>query len=221
MSRPVPMVDDLALDAVAWIRHRTAPRTASIPVVGLEGDVQQRLGRSSHEVQLAGVLVGDEVADRLGELQGKATSGEEVVFHADITTALEVEHMVVVEAEFLETAGRPGRYEYFLHLRESPPLPPPAELSPLGGLGDLGLGDLGFDALGDVLDAVSDLAEQAQAAIDAVNDAIASLETLTSLADLAFGSPVEPLLAEGEKLEGVAGVADAVTSLGRLLGGAG
>jgi hypothetical protein len=214
------MVDDLLLDAVAWIRHRTAPRTASIPVAGLEGDAQQGLGRASHEVQLAGVLIGEEVADHLSELQKKAGSGTEVVFHADITTALDVEHMIMVEAEFAEVAGRPGRYEYFLHLRESPPLPPPAELSPLGGLGDLGLGELGFDGLDDVLGDVADLAEQAQGAIDAVNDAIGQLEALASLADLSFGSPVEPVLAEGDKLSGVAGVADAVASLGRLLGGA-
>ena len=35
----------------------------------------------------------------------------------------------------------------------SPPLPPPAEVTPFGGLGGFGLGDLGFDpgALGNVL----------------------------------------------------------------------
>jgi len=219
VSRPIPMVDDLALDAVAWISNRTAPRTASVPVAGLEGDAQQGLGRSSHEVRLGGVLVGEGVADGLAELQEKCASGSEVVFHADITTALDVERMIVVESEFVEVAGRPGRYEYFLHLRESPPLPPPAELSPLGGLGDLGLGDLGFDGLGDVLGDIADLAEHAQATLDAVNDAIGQLEALASLADLSFGSPVEPILAEGEKLSGVAGAADAVVSLGRLLGG--
>lgn len=228
MSRPIPMVDDLALDAVAWIRHRTAPRAVSIPVAGLDGDAQQALGRTSHEVELAGVLFGAEVADRLAEIQEKAAAGDEVVFHADIATALGVEHMIVVGAEFTETAGRPGRYEYRLHLRESPALPPPAEVSGfggLGGLGDLGLGDLGglgelgFDGLGDVLGDISDIAAAAQGALDAVNDAIGQLEALASLADLSFGNPVEPLQAEGEKLAGVAAVADAVTALGNLLGG--
>lgn len=232
MSRPIPMVDDLALDAVGWIRHRTAPRAVSVPVAGLEGDAQQSLGRASHEVELGGVLVGEEVADRLAELQEKAAAGAEVTFHADITTALDVEHMVVVAAEFAESGGRPGRYEYRLHLRESPPLPPPAQVSGFGGLGglgdlglgdlglgDLGLGDLGFDGLGDVLGDISDLAALAQDALDAVNEAVGALEALASLSDLSFGNPLEPVQAEGQKLAGVAGVADAVTALGNLLGG--
>ncbi len=220
MSRPVPMVDDVPLDAVAWVSQRTRSRTASIPVAGLEGDVQQALGRGSHEVQLAGVILGEGASDRLADLQAKAGTGGEVVFTADITTALEVEHMVIVDAEFLETAGRPGRYEYFLHLRESPPLPPPAQLGGLGGFGDLGgIGDLGFDGLDDVLGDIADVAAAAQGALDAGNDAVRSLEALAALGDLAVGNPLEPMQAEGQKLAGVAGVADAVAALGELLGG--
>ena len=214
----MPMVDDLALDYVTWIHHRTAPRAASLPVAGLEGDAQQMLGRTSHDVQLAGVMVGDEAHDSLTQIQKKAATGEEVTFHSDVTTALEVEHMIVVEAQFAETAGRPGHYEYFLNLRESPPLPPPAELDPFGGLG--GIGELGFEGLADVLDDISDLANQVQGAIDAVNDAISQLEALTRLADLSLESPVAPIQAEGEKLAGITGTAEAVVALSDLLGGA-
>ncbi len=217
MSRPIPMVDDLALDYVGWVRHRIAARGASVPVLGLDGDVQQAFGRSSHEVELSGVIVGEEAKSRLEDLQAKASAGDEVVFHADVTTALDVEHMVVVAAEIVETAGRPDRYDYYLRLRESPPLPPPAEVDPLGGLG--GLGDLGFDGLGDVLGDISDLADQVQGAMDLVNDALGALDALSGLGDFAAGSPLAPIQSEGQKLEGVGDVGGAVAGLGDLLGG--
>jgi len=217
------MVDDLSLDAVAWIRHRSAARAFSVPVAGLDGDAQQLLGRSSHEIELAGVLVGEGSKTSLENLQAKVAAAAEVVFHADVTTALEIEHAIVVEAEFVETAGRPGRYEYRLMLRESPPLPPPAEPDPFGlgdiGLDDLGLDDLGFDDLGGVLDGIADVAALAQDAVNAVNDAVAALDALSSLADFASGSPVQPLLDEAGKLSALGDAAGAVESLGRLLGG--
>lgn len=215
MTRPVPMVDDLALDAVAWIRQHTVTRTAAIPVADLAGDVQQTLGRGSHEVELAGVLVGD-ARSQLEQLQAKAAAGTEVPFHADITTALDVEHVVVVEAEFLETAGRPDRYEYRLLLRESPPLPPPAELDPFGGLD--GFGDLGFGDVAGLLDDIAGVAAAAQAALDAVNDAINQLSALAALGDLPTGSPLEPVQAEVAKLAAAGDVAAAVSALAELLG---
>lgn len=217
MSRPIPMVDDLPLDYVGWVRHRIAGRGASVPVLGLEGDVQQGFGRSSHEVELSGIIVGEEAKSKLEDLQAKASTGDEIVFHADVTTALDVEHMVVVAAEFVETAGRPGRYDYYLQLRESPPLPPPAEVDPFGGLGDLG--GLGFDDLGGVLDDIAGLADQVQGALDMVNDALGALDALVGLGDLAVGNPLEPIQAEGAKLAGVGDVAGAVEGLAGLLGG--
>lgn len=215
MTRPIPMVDDLALDAVAWIRQRTVHRTAGVAVADLAGDVQQGLGRGSYEVEVAGVLVGD-AREQLEQLQTKAASGTEVPFTADIATALEVEHVVLVEAEFLESAGRPDRYEYRLLLRESPPLPPPAELDPFGGLE--GFGDLGFDDLGGVLGDIADTAAAAQSALDAVNEAVNQLGALTALADLPTGNPLGPIQEETGKLSAAGDVAGAVTALADLLG---
>lgn len=218
MTRPIPMVDDLPLDAVSWIRQRTVTRAAGIPVADLPGDVQQLLGRGSHEIEVAGVLVG-EARDALSALQEKAAAGAEVPFTADITTALDIEHVIVVEAEFVETAGRPDRYEYRLLLRESPPLPPPVELDPFGGLE--GFGDLGFGDLGGLLDDIGDLAAAAQGVMDAVNEAVNQLGALAALADLSTGNPIEPLQAEIDKLGEVGDVAGTVTALSDLLGGDG
>ena len=215
MTRPIPMIDDLTLDAVSWARHTARQRVVSVPVVGLEGDVQQRLGRASHLVEIRGVVTGEEAKDKLADLQEKTASGEEVVFTADITTALSLEQVVVLEAEFEEHASHPGLFSYRLLLRESPPLPEPAELSPFGGLGGF---DLGFDTdiLGDILDQAGAL----QDAMELANDALGALEALANLPNLPDGNPLEPIRSEAAKLGGVGErTGSAVASLSRILGG--
>lgn len=204
----VPMVDDVPLEVVTFARHTTRSRVIPMPVAGLAGDVQQRLGRSSHEVELHGVLLGDEAADALATLQEKASSGEEVPFSADITTALEVEKMILVEAQFWQQAGRPGRYEYRLHLRESPPLPEPASLDPFGEMG-------GFDT--DLLDELSELADQMQDAMDAINDALDVLDAMTALGDLNLDNPLTPMRQQADSLsqssQGTEGVGASLSGL--------
>jgi hypothetical protein len=217
MTRPIPMIDDFELTHVTWARHRTTQRVQTLPVLGLEGDVQQNLGRASHEIDLAGVVIGEEARDRLSDLQAKAGSGDEADFTADITSALELEKVVILGAEFLEQAGRPGQYQYRLSLRESPPLPEPAELSSFGGLDGF---DVGFDTdiLGDIADAAGDL----QNAIDTVSGALDTLEALAGLGNLSFGNPLGPVQEESDALSGAgAGATDAATSLDSILRGDG
>ncbi len=217
MTRPIPMIDNLTLDHVAWARHRTMHRVLDLPVLGLTGDVQQNLGRESHEIQIAGVLIGEEARDRLGELQDKVAGGEEADFSADITSALELEKVIILSAEFLEKAGRPGHYDYILQLRESPPLPEPAELSPFGGLDGL---DVGFDT--DLLGDIADVAGGLQDAIDAVGDALDTLDALAGLGDLALGNPLSPVQEEGDQLASAgSGAADAASGLDEHLRGDG
>lgn len=217
MSRPIPMIDDLPLDHVAWVRHRTEQRMQNLAVLSLAGDVQQRLGRASHEVEIAGVLVGEGVRDKLGDLQSKAANGEEADFTADIAGALELEKVVIAGAEFRESAGRPDHYQYVVRLRESPPLPAPAELSPFGGLDGF---DLGFDT--DILGDIADMAGDIQGAIEAVSDALDELQALAGLADLALGNPLTPIREEGDSLAAAgAGAGDAARGLSDLLRGGG
>jgi len=207
------MLGDLPLEHVTWAETRLTQRLAAVPVVGLAGDAQQNLGRASHVIALAGVIIGEDAADKLGTLQEKAAAGEELDFTSDISTALELAKVVVVDARFTAEAGRPNRYGFELTLRESPPLPPPAEASPFGGLDGL---DLGFDTdiLGDVLDAAGAL----QAAVEAAAEAIQQITALAGLADLALGNPLTPMQ---EAAGGVASVGDpsAGDALGRALGG--
>lgn len=213
MTRPIPMLGDLALEHVTAARHRVAQRLASLPVAGLAGDLQQRLGRGSHEILLEGLLVGETARDKLGEIQAAAADGAELDFTADITTALSLAKVVVVEAEFFEDAGRPGRYPYRLHLRESPPLPPPAELSGFGGLDGV---DLGFDT--DMLGDIAAIAGDIQNAVEAVQQGLAALDALAGLADLGSQSPLEPVQRQGASLEG-SGDPAAGENLGKLLRG--
>jgi hypothetical protein len=215
-ERPIPMLDDLALDYVTHVRQRTTHRALSLPIPGLAGDVQQVMGRASYEIELAGVIVGEAAAETLSSLQAKAGSGEEVTFTADITSALELESVVIVAAEFEERAGIPGHYDYRLLIRESPPLPPPAELSPFGGLDGM---DLGFDT--DILGDIADVAGDLQNAIEQVAGALDTLQALAGLGDLGLNNPLTPMMEQADRVGGAgAGSTGAAQGLSDLLGGA-
>jgi hypothetical protein len=207
-----PMIGDIELKAVQWIRQETDQGFARQRVAGLDGTLHQRLGRRSHRIVLAGLLVAETAADDLKALQEKAGSGEEVTFTADIATALSVEQMVIESFAAEQVVGRGAQYAYTITLAESPPLPPPAEVSGFGGLGEFGLGDLGFDAdLGGLLDDITDQAGALTGALDAALDAVDQLESLAALADLAdIGSPLQPLT---ETVDQLADVGPKVTGI--------
>ena len=219
-ERPIPLLGDISLEYVQQIEHSVNGGFVSTRIAGLEGELQQRVARGSHRVSIAGTLAGEGSADALSELQTKAATGEELTFAADITTALELQKVVITGFRVLEHAGRPGRYAYELELAESPPLPPPASLDPFGGLGDFGLGDLGFDT--DILGDLSDLADQVAGAVDAAMDAIEQLGALAALADLgdlSVGDFMAPISGATDALPGVASdLTNAARNLGSAFG---
>jgi phage protein U len=214
-----PMIDDLELKAVQHIRQETDQDFVRQRVAGLDGTLHQKLGRSSHRVVLAGLLLPDSAAADLKQLQQKAAAGAEVTFTADITTALSLQKMVIESFRAKQGVGRDGQIAYVVALAESPPLPPPAELSPFGGLGDFGLGGLGFDpaALGGVLGAIADQAGAIMGAVDAALDAVQQLSALAKLTNLGgLGNPVKPVL---EKVSSLAAVGVKVAGLGGTVKG--
>lgn len=178
----MPLIGDIALEAVQVIEHAQDGGFVSTRIAGLPGELQQRLARPSHRIRIAGVLFGAEALDKLGTLQKAAQDGAEVTFAADITTALELKKVVVSSFWAQAEAGMPDRYLYEVVLVESPPLPPPAQVSSFGGLGDFGVGDLGFDTsvLGDIADAASKVASAVEQAIAVVD----TLQALSKLGDL-------------------------------------
>lgn len=214
---PAPMIDDIELRAVQAIRQETRQDFVPQPVVGLEGMPQQRLGRRSHRILLSGCLLPDKAAEDLAALQAKAASGEEVTFTADITTALEIAKMVIVSFTAEQQIGPSGQIAYAIELVENPPLPPPAEVSAFGGLGDFGLGDIGFDDLGGVLDTI---AEQAGAVMEAVDSALDAVEQLSALADLAdLGNITNPLRPVTERIADLGKIGPSVQALGAAIRG--
>jgi hypothetical protein len=215
------MIDDIELKAVQYIRQETEQDFVKQKIAGLDGTLHQRLGRKSHRVVLSGLLLPATAADDLEKLQEKTAAGEEVTFTADITTALEVERMVIESFHAEQQTGPVGQIAYTIVLSESPPLPPPAEVSPFGGLGEFGVGDLGFDpgALGDVL---SEIQDQAGAVMDAVDSALAAVEQISALASLtdlaSIANPMRPLT---DKIGELGSLGPAVEGLSGVIGGLG
>lgn len=215
----VPMIDDIELKAVQYIRQETDQDFVRQKVAGLSGTLHQKLGRSSHRVVLTGLLLPATATDDLKKLQEKASSGDELTFTADITTALSVDKMVIDSFRAEQRPGPAGQIAYCIVLAESPPLPPPAELSSFGGLDGFGLGDLGFDAgaLGDVLGNIQDAAGTVMQAADAAISAVEKISSLANLGDLAnIANPVKPLV---DKVGELGSVASAVTGLANTIRG--
>ncbi len=205
MTHQIPLLGDLSLEYVQRIEHALDGGFASTRIASLPGELQQRAGRPSHRIHLQGVLFGDGVADALSSLQTAAATGEELTFAADITTALELQRVVITGFRAIETAGDPAQFTYQISLAESPPLPPPAEVSGFGfgGLDDFGLGDLGFDT--DVLGDIADLASDVAGAVDQALDVIDALGALASLGDLGgIGGVFDPLNAPVERVGSIA-----------------
>jgi hypothetical protein len=210
-----PMIDDIELKAVQQICQETEQDYVRQRIAGLDGTLHQKLGRRSHRVVLQGLLLPASAVEDLKKLQEKASSGGEVSFTADIASALSVEKMVIEFFSAEQQVGPAGQVAYRIVLAESPPLPPPAEVSPFGGLGDFGLGDLGFDpgTLGDVLSEIQDQAGAVMNAVDSALDAVGQLQALTSLGDLTgIGNLIKPIsdkvgeLAElGPAIDGLVG----------------
>jgi hypothetical protein len=189
-DRPVPLLGDISLSSLQQISHSLDAGFVGSRVVGLEGELQQRAGRPSHDVHVSGVLFGAEAWSALGALQKAAQAGDELTFSADITKALDLQRVVIRQLHAEQIAGEPARIRYELHLRESPPLPPPAEVSAFGGLDGFGLGDLGIDpgVLGDIVAKAGDIASAVETAMDAVS----ALGDIAGLVD-GFSGVLQPV----------------------------
>ena len=189
-SRPVPILGGISLELVQRIEHSLDAGFTATPIAGLDGDLQQRTNRRSHAIHITGVLAGDSAKDDLKKLQDAAGAGDELDFSADITSALDLQKVVIAEFRSIEAAGEPGRFLYSMLVVESPPLPPPAQLSTFGGLDDLGLGDLGFDT--DMLGGLADLAGEVAGV---VNQAVSAIDAISALASgsLSAGDIMKPL----------------------------
>lgn len=216
-ERTIPVIGDVALNIVERIEHFAESGFRGHDVVGLAGQAQQHLGRSSHVIRIAGRLAGETARDDLEALQTLASAPDTSSFTADIVTALELQAVVVKRLAVSEVAGAPGQISYQMELVEAPPLPEPAQVGGFGALDDFGFGDLGFDT--DIMGDLADLASDVAGAVDQAMDAVAALDALSGLADLNLNGPLEPLNVVTEGL-GEAGrkFSEASAALGDLFG---
>ena len=216
----MPLLGAISLEFVQRVEHSFEAGWTGTRIAGLSGELQARSGRPSHRIRMEGLMIGEGARDALGELQTAAQSGEELTFAADIISALDLQKVVIQSFEAEEVAGHPQQIRYHLEVVESPPLPPPAEVSGFGGLDDFGLGDLGFDT--DILEDISDLAGDVAGAVDQALDAVEALESLASLAasgGLNFAGILNPLNDTVENMRSVGGNFQAGSrALGELFG---
>ena len=94
---------------------------------GLQGNYHQDMGTAPLSLIIEGTLAGDETRDGfLEEIRSKHKSGEPLDFVADITTATEIEQMVITEFKAVEIAGEADSFQYSLVLTQhvEPPAAP-------------------------------------------------------------------------------------------------
>jgi hypothetical protein len=147
-----PVIDGWEVPRIERIESRERRRLARLAVPGLLGELQQDLGTASLAVEISGSLQGDEARDDfLTSVREKFRAGDPVSFVADITTATELDQVLIEELEVEEVNEAAGSFRYRVVLREyvEPPEPP----APIDDLGlDLGLelddlASLGLDGL--------------------------------------------------------------------------
>lgn len=183
-----PVIGGWEVPRIERIESHERRRLARLPVPGLLGDLQQDLGTASLAVEIRGSLQGDEARDDfLNSIREQFRAGDPVSFVADITTATELEQVLIEELEVEEVNESADSFRYRIVLREyvEPPEPP----APIDDLGlDLGvdlddLASLGLDGLklpdllGDI-PTLGDPVAPLQPALEGVKSATAPLSSL-------------------------------------------
>lgn len=189
------MLGDWEIPRISAMRTLERRSFVELPVPGMVGSLFQDLNTTPTRLAIAGSLFGDEDRDAFLEaVREKFRAGEPVTFVADITTATEVQYVVIDTLHFQESGTRPDELEYLVVLRESPPPPPSPD--PLGGL-DAGLLD------------------QAAGLVDSVTGALDALEMLGSVPELTDPTPPLTGTLDGVRtaLGGLGGAATAMTAL--------
>jgi hypothetical protein len=189
-----PMLGSWELPCVERVELLEARRLARLGVPGLVGDLHQDLGAQSLTVAITGSLDGDQRrSELLGSLQEAFLAGEPLPFVADIVESSELEDVVIVSFEVVETKEQHGETFYRIVLRQYVEPPPPP--SGLPELPDDLLGDLA-DLAGSLLDAMdlpgllgdvpslADPTEAVRPALESVRSAVGQVpKALDGLAD--------------------------------------
>lgn len=185
-----PVLDSYEIPNIESIRSLETKRFARHGVPGLAGELHQDLGAESMLVEITGSLQGDEARDEFLEaIREKFKNAEPVTFVADITTATELDEVIIekLEVEEKNQWDRPLLYRIVLREYVEPP-------EPVSSFDDQGL------ELDPELDLLADLG-------------LDGLELPDLLIDIPeVGNPVEPIMPVLD------GTDAAVSGMGDLLG---
>ncbi len=151
------MLDDIRLPLVQNVRTREDRAWVTHRVPGLDGAAHQHLGRRPAVITIVGAMADDASLEALDQLRQKLQAHEPVPFTADITTATDVQNVVINDLHVTEVAGRPQQYRYVVRLIEHIPPPPPVQPLTAPGV-DLDAEDI-FDGITDVLGELPDLGD--------------------------------------------------------------
>jgi hypothetical protein len=190
-----PLLGDWEVPRIATIETLERRDFAELEVPGRRGNLFQDLDARPTRIAVRGSLFGDEARDAfLEEVRGKFRAGEPLTFVADITTATDIQYVLVETMHFTETGAAPDETGYLIVLTESPPPPPPPD--PLGGID-------------------TSLLDQAGSFLDSIAGALDALDMLGGIPDLSDPTPPLRGILDGvsSALEGLAGAGDAITEL--------
>ncbi len=190
-----PVIGDWEIPHIEAIQSIENRAFVELPVPGRAGSLFQDMNAAPIRVGIRGSLFGDEPRNEFLEtLREKFNQGEPVTFVADITTATEVQYVIIETMQMTENAASPDQLDYFFILRESPPPPPPPDA--LGGI-DTSL----LDDAGGLLDSVTGLM-----------DAIDMLGNIPNIDDPT--PPLQETLGEvSSAMEGLGGITESLSNL--------
>jgi hypothetical protein len=183
-----PMIADWPVPRIERLGTVDRRRLARMSVPGLAGDLHHDLGTHSLAVEIEGSLHGDAERDEfLTRVREPFLAGDPVTFVADITTATELEQVLIegLEVEEINDSARSFRYRILIRQYVEPPEPPPlvdelgADLVPeLDLLADLGLAGLELpNLLGDI-PSIGDPTPALREALVGVGTALEPLDTV-------------------------------------------
>jgi hypothetical protein len=193
------MIGDWELPCIERVELHQARRQVRLGVPGLHGDLHQDLGAESLAVTITGSLSGaDARSGFLEALQELFLAGDPVPFVADIVESSELEDVVILGFDVVETDEWVDAVRYRIMVRqyveppEPPPLVPELPLDDLAGLADLA-GNLldGLDLpalLGGVPD-LADPSEPIRPALGAAREAVAGVPAMLGGLRDALGMP--------------------------------
>ncbi len=121
-----PVLGGWEIPHIASIGSLEQRSFTELEVPGKSASLFQDLASTPTRIVIGGSLFGDEDRDDfLQEVRDKFRAGDPVTFVADITTATEIQYVVIETLRFEQSASRPDEIEFLIALRESPPPPPP------------------------------------------------------------------------------------------------